>query len=431
MRQYAALALTLVLAAASRADEPKGVDPVEALENAVADAIARAEPSVVAISREKAEKGQETVAVRGRPQPGVAPGTINGFNPQAGQFAAIDAEEELSFDYGSGVVIGPKGEILTAYHVVQGAARLTVRAQNQPQFAAEIIAADPRSDLAVIAPRETPGSPLPRLTPITLGDASTLRKGSFLIALGNPYNAARDGSASASLGILSNLARKLEPPAYDFNPRQNPRQLRHLASLLQLDAKLNLGMSGGAVINRKGELVGLTTAGANVEGYDGRAGYAIPIDSLARRAIEALQQGKEVEYGFLGLTLDTGRNADFGRPTDGMARVEQTKAGSPADRAGIVRGDTIISVGDRPVRDTDSLILAVNALPVGREVSIKVRRVDPFTRGGPGPGEDLDPGQVPRRWRDHRHQQARPLAWASHRPHEHDHGQRSADGRRP
>ena len=384
MRQSAASALFALIAlfAAAGADEPKAspaVDPVQALEDAVADAIARAEPSVVAIRRDKADKGQETLAVRGRARPAL-PGNINGFNPQLRQFAAIDAEEDLSFDYGSGVVIGPKGEILTAFHVVQGAARLTVRSRGQAAFAAEVIAADPRIDLVVIAPVDLPGAPPPALRPIALGDASALRKGSFLIALGNPYNAARDGSASASLGILSNLARKLEPAGYDGNQRPIPRQLGQLAWLLQLDAKLNLGMSGGAVINRNGELVGLTTAGANVEGYDGRAGYAIPIDDLARMAIDSLKEGKEVEYGFLGLNLDTGRDPDPGRPADGLARVEQTKAGSPADRAGIARGDQILSVAGRPVRDTDGLILAVNALAAGSEVTIKVRRVDPFTR---------------------------------------------------
>ncbi len=119
--------------------------------------------------------------------------------------------EQISFDFGSGVVIGTEGQILTAYHVVKGASAIVVRAAERQQFDAEIIAADPRIDLAVIVPVAIPGLPIPGLQPIRLGDSTTLRKGSFLVALGNPFNAAQDGKPSASWGILSNVARKVEP----------------------------------------------------------------------------------------------------------------------------------------------------------------------------------------------------------------------------
>ncbi len=108
------------------------------------------------------------------------------------------------------MVIGDRGEILTLFHVVRGARQLIVRAAGRQEFDAEIIAADPRSDLAVIVPVESDGDDPPRLKPIAIGDAGRLRKGAFLIALGNSFNAARDGTPSASWGILSNIARKLE-----------------------------------------------------------------------------------------------------------------------------------------------------------------------------------------------------------------------------
>ena len=206
-----------------------------------------------------------------------------------------DLEDFVSFDYGSGVVIGERGEILTAFHVVRGADRLRVRA-GSPVFRG-------RGDRR--GPSQRPGrdrsaqsSPewsAPRLKPVAIGDASRLRKGSFLIALGNPFNAARDGSPSASWGILSNLARKLIPVE---DGRSQP--LRFYPTLLQLDSKLNLGMSGGAVINLKGELVGLTTTAESPAGFDSQAGYAIPMDKLVRRVVETLKEGKEVEYGLLG-----------------------------------------------------------------------------------------------------------------------------------
>ncbi len=223
-------------------------DVVAALETAVADAIARAEFSVVAIARTKGENGDVTTAIRGRnPAPvNTDPRTLShqgNFAPGRGEY--------VSFDFGSGVVVGEHGEILTTLHVVKGAERIEVRAVDRQYFEAEIIAADPRSDLAVIVPRQIPGVAPPRLRPIALGDAHDLRRGTFLVALGNPFNAAHDGKPSASWGILSNVARRLEPSIEDSQMRKF--QLRHYPTLLQLDAKLNLGMSGGAVINLRSE----------------------------------------------------------------------------------------------------------------------------------------------------------------------------------
>ncbi|GAC1464031.1 MAG: hypothetical protein NVSMB9_02240 [Isosphaeraceae bacterium] len=268
----------------------------------------------------------------------------------------------LSFDYGSGVVIGEKGEILTAFHVVKGAKALHVRAAQRQSFEAEIIAADPRSDLAVLVPRDVADVPMPKLTPLAIADASKLRKGSFLVALGNPFNAARDGHPSASWGILSNIARRLDPSSEEMS-RQD-LQLRHYPTLLQLDAKLNLGMSGGAVVNLKGELVGLTTAAANAAGFDAQAGYAIPMDALGREVLEALKKGKEYEYGFLGIRLDP----------QGTNRVLSADPGTPAGLGGVQVDDLIVGVGDAVVTDSDSLVIAVNSIPAGETVKLKLIR---------------------------------------------------------
>lgn len=267
----------------------------------------------------------------------------------------------LTPDFGSGVVIGDEGQIVTAYHVVDGAKRIHVRAAGQQRFLAEIIAADPRSDLAVIMPVRVRGKSVPELKPLPLGDATKLRKGSFLIALGNSFGAARDGEASASWGILSNTARRLEGAPEELS---EGRQLRHHPTLLQLDAKLNLGMSGGAVVNLKGELVGITTATTSAQGFDAQAGYAIPIDHLIRRVVESLKQGKEAEYGFLGIVLD--RN--------GTSLVGQAHAGTPAGEGGLSTGDLITEVGGIPVTDADSLVLAINTMPVGVPITIKIVR---------------------------------------------------------
>jgi serine protease Do len=358
MLHAVSIALCLLTQAPS-SDPPSPADVVASLESVFTHAVEKAEPSVVAITRLKGERGDGTLAVRGRD-----------LSREFLQFKEVPVGGSLEkgqtspdftvTDFGSGIVIGDKGEILTTFHVVKGAKWLVVRASGQ-QFEAEIIAADPRSDLAVIVPREGPMLLRPRLTPIALGDATKLKKGSFLIALGNPFNAGRDGRASASLGILSNTSRRID----DTGMRPDEKQLRHYPTLLQLDAKLNLGMSGGAVVNMKGELVGITTNAANVSAFDAQAGYAIPVDALGRRVIDTLREGKEVGYGFLGIAL-LDEN-----PTN---RVDRIQRDSPAGEAGLIKGDQIISVNGIRVEDGEGLVATVNTFAPGRPILLKVVR---------------------------------------------------------
>jgi S1-C subfamily serine protease len=203
---------------------------------------------------------------------------------------------------------------------------------------------------------------VPKLTPIKLGEAELLRKGAFLVSLGNPFHAARDGNASASWGILSNTARRIIPPREDA---LEARQLfRHQPTLLQLDTKLSLGMSGGAVVNLKGELVGITTTGGNVEGFDAMAGYAVPMDALGRRVVGALIEGREAEYGFLGIRLDE-------RAPNLVGGVEP---GTPAAEGDLVVGDLVRSVNGRPVSEETGLSLALSTAPVGEPVRLEVDR---------------------------------------------------------
>jgi S1-C subfamily serine protease len=343
--------------------EPVASDLVSALENAVALAIERAEPSVVAIHRKKGDNPQETLAVRGKPRPPAGFDT-RGVLPRFARDPELS--DSISFDFGSGVVVGDEGQILTTFHVVKGASWLMVRAAGRQQFEAEILAADPRSDLAVIVPVTSAGVPAPRLRPIALGDASRLRKGSFLVALGNPFNAAQDGKPSASWGILSNLARWVAPE-YD-EMLMFPRRLSftNYPTLLQLDAKLNLGMSGGAVVNMKGELVGLTTTAASPLGFDAMAGYAIPMDRIGLRAVATLKEGKEIEYGLLGIKPN--------QPSSN--RVAEVTPNSPAGQGQLQVNDEIVAVNDTPVVDFDTLILAINSYGPGDQVRLKVRRGD-------------------------------------------------------
>jgi serine protease Do len=364
--------LFLGLSCLATAPHARADDPVAALETAVADAIERARPSVVAITRLPSEDGQ-TLAVQGRvaPEEPEGPGAFAapelggprpdrpGF-PHFGDVRTAPAIEAYALpgDYSGGVVIGDQGQILTTYHLLRGARQIRVRGHGVV-FDAEIIAADPRTDLAVIMPK--PGSvPAGKLKPLPIGKAEALRQGAFLIALGNPFNAARDGNASASLGILANTARRIEPPS---GSSPNVKQFfKFQPTLLQLDSKLNLGMSGGAVINLRGELVGITTSEASPSGFDAAAGYAIPMDALGRRAVGALTQGKEVEYGFIGIGLR-------GEPNT----VGSVIRGTPADQAKLADGDRILAVGGVELADDEgALPLALAAAPVGQPVALKV-----------------------------------------------------------
>jgi serine protease Do len=362
MPHLVSLALALMAQAAPPdSPPPSPIEVVSALENALADAIEKAQPSVVAIARVTSEDGK-TLAIRGKaPEP--EPGPMDALN-LGGDDGPL-SKDSYSNDFGSGVVVGERGEILTAYHVVEGAAQLVVRASGRQAFYAEIIAADPRSDLAVIVPRPTPKAPAPKLKPLPLGDASKLRQGAFLIALGNAFNTAVDGRASASWGILANTARRLvwEPSDAKGAKKWNiNRKLYHFPFLLQLDAKLNVGMSGGAVVNAKGELVGITTASADAFAFDPRAGYAIPIDRLGRRIVETLRQGKEVEYGFLGIGLDP----------EVSNKVQSAVEGTPAALGSVVAGDLIVGVGDTPVGDDDGLSLVLSACPPGQPITLRI-----------------------------------------------------------
>ena len=347
--------LILVLATFALGDPPTASEIVSALESVTIDAIAKAQPSVVAIARVRGDEPDKTTAIRG-----IAPASV---------LTGLDGRPKRPFnyappgDFSSGVVIGADGEILTTYHTLLGSSQIWVRSADRQEFEAVILAADPRSDLAVIAPKYPAAFPLIKLTPMKLGQAGKMRPGTFLIALGNPYNAARDGKASAGWGILANTVRRIHTPDGDEGAIRT-KFFRYQPTLLQLDAKLNLGMSGGAVVNMKGELVGLTTAAASPMAYDLNAGYAIPMDALGHKIANTLRQGKEVEYGFLGIGLDK----------ESPNTVGTVGRNTPADRASLQIGDMIVAVGNRVLDEEDGLTMALAIVSVGEVVKLKIRR---------------------------------------------------------
>jgi S1-C subfamily serine protease len=353
------LALTAIAAAPGRAQEASGVQAVAAIEKVLVDTIARGEKSVVAIARVRKEQPGEALHLEFRPNPfGDRPVLPNAPQPTDPNF--------VPSEYAAGVVVDRHGLILTAYHVLGEDSDYYVTCSDRKVYRAWVKGADPRSDLAVLAVDAD------NLTPIALGDATTLKKGQIVVTLGNPYAIARDGQASAGWGIVANLARKT-PPTPGETDSAARRTLHHFGTLIQTDAKLNIGASGGPLLNLKGEMVGLCVALAAMAGYETAGGYAYPVDPTFRRVVETLKQGREVEYGFLGIQPVNLQPQEMRDGLHGM-RVERVVAGAPADRFGLKADDIITAVDNTPLYDSDGLVLEVGKLPVEAVTRLSIVR---------------------------------------------------------
>lgn len=342
--------------AAQEAKEPGSLQILMAAEDLLSDVIARSEKSVVAIMRvRKSEAGEipnfQMIDPFNRPRL---------FPRERPDLELMPDPDAVPTEFGTGVVIDAKGLILTNYHVVRAESQHFVTTHERKTYRAKIKAADAKSDLAVLELEPQPQQAL-KLTPVKFGDASTLRKGQIVLALGNPYGIARDGQVSASWGIISNLARKAGPDPDESNPAGVKRSLHHYGTLIQTDAKLNFGTSGGALLNLRGEMVGLTTSLAAAAGYEQAAGYAIPVNETFLRIVEALRQGREVDYGFLGVKMRNLDSREMAAGKEGM-RVDATVPGTPAHRH--LRADDVIThVDGKPIYDADGLVLNVSSRP--------------------------------------------------------------------
>lgn len=374
---------------AESAQPPSGdaASVLASVEDQLTKVIASAESSVVAVGIQKR---------------GAAAIKVDGFGLDALPRPADEhSPEHLPQEFGSGVLIAAgdpdqaatERVVLTMYHVVRGGPvvgkdiptdrQLRVRLPGRQICEAKILAADPRSDLAVLR-LELAGTRLTQedLKPLKLVEPTAPRKGQFVISLGNPYAIARDGSASASWGIISNISRFPAPSALDKNDAPGSRRetsIHHLGTLLHIDTRLNLGGSGGALLNLRGELIGLTTSLAAIEGYEKSVGFAIPLDAHMRRVVESLAKGLEVEYGFLGLQPDDVLLATLRdlppritQPT--AARVLMAFSDSPAALAGVRRDDVVLAVNRKPVLGKLDLLREVGLLGPGAVAKLTLWR---------------------------------------------------------
>jgi S1-C subfamily serine protease len=256
---------------------------------------------------------------------------------------------------GSGVAITPDGFVLTSAHVVDGHdGDLRARLVDGREMALDVVGADALSDLAVL---RAEGGDVP---PAQLGDADRLEVGQLVVAIGNPLGFA--GSVTA--GVVSALGRAL--------PVGGPRARRVVEDVIQTDAALNPGNSGGALADSRARVVGVNTAVAGIG-----LGLAVPVNATTRGIIAALMAEGRVRRAYVGIAggprpLPPRVAADLGR--DRAIEVVEVVAGSPADRAGLHAEDLIVAVDGRDVTDVGDLQRLMTAERIGREVALGVVR---------------------------------------------------------
>jgi len=259
---------------------------------------------------------------------------------------------------GSAVVLTPDGYLLTSAHVVGRADGGSALFLDGTLADVEIVGRDPLSDLAVL--RVGAGGPSGLLTPAPLGDAATLRVGQLVVAIGNPMGLA--GSVTA--GVVSALGRSL--------PADRSRAGRLVENVIQTDAALNPGNSGGALVDGRGRMVGVNTAVAGIG-----LGLAVPIDATTRRIIAALMHDGRVRRAYLGVA---GGRRPLPPPVAravgaraGMGVVEVVAA-SPAEESGLRAGDVIVVLDEVAVESAGDLQRLMVAERIGRTVSLRVVR---------------------------------------------------------
>ncbi|WP_239098474.1 S1C family serine protease, partial [Micromonospora qiuiae] len=260
---------------------------------------------------------------------------------------------------GSGVVLTADGFVLTNNHVIAsagGGASVRVFFIDGTNAQAQVVGTDPKTDLAVLK-----ASGVRDLKPATFGDSDAMQVGDQVLALGSPLGL--QGSVTA--GILSARDRTIQAGGGQQLPGQ---AVSSISGLLQTDAPINPGNSGGALVNTRGEVIGINTAIATAgQGNTGNigVGFAIP-SNKAKDVADKLQRGEKISHPSLGVSVS---NAP-----DGGAVINNANPGSAAERAGLQRGDVITRFGDKAINDANDLVGAVQAGKVGDQVEVTFQR---------------------------------------------------------
>jgi serine protease Do len=268
-------------------------------------------------------------------------------------FGEVPEREMKQKSLGSGVVVSEDGYIMTNNHVVADAEEILVTFYNKEKYEADIIGRDPKTDLALIKIKVDKPIEAARL-----GDSDKLRVGDWVVAIGNPFGLGNTLTA----GVVSAKGRVIGAGPYD--------------NFIQTDASINPGNSGGPLFNLDGEVVGINTAIFTQGGGNIGIGFAMPIN-MAKLVMSQLKEKGRVIRGWLGVVIQTVTDEikeKLGLKTAEGALIGEVSKDSPAERAGLKRGDVIISFDGKKVKEMNALPPMVAKTPIGKEVEIVVIR---------------------------------------------------------
>jgi serine protease Do len=255
---------------------------------------------------------------------------------------------------GSGVIVSPEGYILTNNHVIDGATDVRVTLSDKREFQAHIVGADPKTDVAILK------IDAKELSPITIGDSSKVQVGDVALAIGNPFGVGQ----TVTKGIISATGR-------------GGLGIEDYEDFLQTDAPINPGNSGGALINDRGELVGINTAIiSHGSGGSQGIGFAVPAN-LARQVMDQVLKNGHVTRAYLGIypqDVTPAMAKAFGEKDSQGIVVGDVTPNSPASEAGIKTGDIVLEVNGKPVTDSNQLRMSISMMQPGTELKLKTLR---------------------------------------------------------
>ncbi len=273
------------------------------------------------------------------------------FRQFFGQAMPYRAQRQQSL--GSGFVFSPDGYIVTNAHVVSQAEQIRVRLSTREEYDARLIGMDPKTDLALLKI-----NPRHELQAARLGDSESLEVGDWVIAVGNPFGF----SSTVTAGIVSAKDRQIGAGPYD--------------DFIQTDASINPGNSGGPLLNIRGEVVGINSAIYSRSGGSVGIGFAIPVN-LAKKVVSELRDRGRVVRGWLGInTQEMSQEValSFGLHPPRGALVADVESGSPAEEAGIQRGDIILAFNGSPIEEGRHLPARIAETPVGTTITLTLLR---------------------------------------------------------
>ena len=322
-----------------------------------AGVLGQATPSVVAVYTSRIVSARESLTL---------PEFYRQFSrpiPRAMPEEGLNRERKERLGVGSGVIISADGYIVTNYHVVQGMRgrevdEILVRLNDGTEYVATLIGSDSKTDVAILKIEANASLPA-----VTLADSDLLRVGDVVFAIGNP----RDLGLTATQGIVSALERNRGGQILGAGSYEN---------FIQTDAAINLGNSGGALVDAWGRLVGINTAIVSSSGGSIGLGFAIPVNMVLNVASNLIKTG-EVPRGMLGLFPDdlNREMADaFGLESTRGALVNQVQEDSPASRGGIRHGDIILKIDEREIDSAAELRLVVSQVLPGTKVAVTLIR---------------------------------------------------------